>query len=68
MAAIAAKGLKDIRVAASGLFAVHEPLVRLMENGVITQIVTSTFNAGPVPKAITAGKLQKPCMVYQPEE
>ena len=36
MAAISAKGLKNIRVAASGLFAVHEPLVRLMENGVIT--------------------------------
>lgn len=63
MAVIAAKGIKDIRVAASGLFAVHEPLVRLMEEGVITQIVTSTFNTGPVAKAITAGKLQKPCIM-----
>ncbi len=63
MEAIAAKGIKDICVAASGLFAVHEPLVKLMEDGVITQIITSTFNAGPVPKAITAGKLQKPCVM-----
>ncbi|MBQ8987616.1 MAG: citrate lyase subunit alpha, partial [Lachnospiraceae bacterium] len=63
MEAIAAKGIKDIRVAASGLFAVHEPLVKLMEDGVITQIVTSTFNSGPVPKAITAGKLKKPCIM-----
>jgi len=63
MEAIAAKGIKDICVAASGLFAVHEPLVKLMEDGVITQIITSTFNAGPVPQAITAGKLQKPCIM-----
>lgn len=63
MEAIAAKGIKDICVAASGLFAVHEPLVRLMEEGVITQIVTSTFNTGPVAKAITAGKLKKPCIM-----
>ena len=63
MAAIAEKGVRDIRVAASGLFAVHEPLVELMERGVITQIVTSTFNSGPVPKAITAGKLKKPCIM-----
>ena len=63
MEAVAAKGIKDICVAASGIFAVHEPLVKLMEDGVITQIVTSTFNAGPVPKAITAGKLKKPCIM-----
>lgn len=63
MDAIAAKGIKDLCVAASGLFAVHEPLVKLLEDGVITQIVTSTFNTGPVPKAITAGKLRKPCVM-----
>lgn len=63
MQAIAALGIKDLCVAASGLFAVHEPLVKLMEDGVITQIITSTFNSGPVPKAITAGKLQKPCIM-----
>ena len=63
MEAIAAKGIKDICVAASGLFAVHEPLVKLMENGVITPVVTSTFNTGPVAKAITLGKLQKPCIM-----
>ncbi len=63
MAAIAELGIKDLCVAASGLFAVHEPLVALMESGVVTQIVTSTFNSGAVPKAITAGKLQKPCIM-----
>lgn len=60
MAAIAARGIKDIHLAASGLFPCHEPLVALMECGVITKVTTSTFNPGPVAKAITAGRLQKP--------
>lgn len=63
MQAIAAKGIKDIHVAASGIFAVHEPLVKLMEDGVITKVTTSTFNPGPVAKAITAGKLAKPAVL-----
>ncbi len=63
MQVIAELGLKDLCVAASGIFAVHEPLVKLIEAGVITQIITSTFNSGPVPKAITAGKLKKPCIM-----
>lgn len=61
--AIAAKGIKNIHLAASGLFAVHAPLVQLMEDGVITKVTTSTFNPGPVAKAITAGKLQKPAVL-----
>lgn len=63
MQTIAELGIKDLCIAASGIFAVHEPLVKLMEDGVITQIITSTFNSGPVPKAISAGKLQKPCIM-----
>lgn len=63
MQAIAAKGIRDIHLAASGLFACHEPLVELMERGVITKITTSTFNPGPVAKAVTAGKLQKPAVL-----
>lgn len=60
MEAIAAKGIKDLHLAASGLFPVHEPLVKLIEDGVITKVTTSTFNPGPVAKAITAGKLKYP--------
>ena len=63
MKAIADKGIKDLCLAASGLFPVHEPLVRMMEDGVITKVITSTFNTGPVAQAITAGKLQKPCVM-----
>lgn len=63
MEAIAAKGIRDIHLAASGLFPCHEPLVRLMEEGVITQVTTSTFNPGPVPQAITRGVLKKPAVL-----
>lgn len=58
MEAIAAKGIRDIHLAASGLFPCHEPLVRLMEEGFITQVTTSTFNPGPVPQAVT-GRAEK---------
>ena len=63
MEAIAELGIKDIRLAASGLFDCHAPLVPLIESGVITQVVTNTFNPGAVSKAITAGKLQKPAIL-----
>jgi citrate lyase subunit alpha/citrate CoA-transferase len=63
MEAVAAKGLKDIHVAASGIFPCHEPLVELIENDVITQVSVSTFNPGPVAKAISKGKLKKPAIL-----
>lgn len=63
MAEIAALGIKDIHLAASGLFACHEPLIPLMEQGVITKISTDTFNPSPIANAITAGKLQKPAVL-----
>ncbi len=63
MQAIADMGLRDIHLAASGLFACHEPLVPLMESGVITQISVNTFNPGPVARAISQGKLQKPAIL-----
>jgi len=63
MEAIAEMGFKDINLAASGIFACHEPLVKLIEDGVITQVTTNTFNPGPVAKAITAGALQKPAIL-----
>lgn len=63
MQTIADMGFRDIHLAASGIFPCHEPLVKLMEDGVITQISVNTFNPGPVPKAISQGKLQKPCIL-----
>jgi len=63
MGTIAEMGFKDICLAASGIFECHEPLVKMIEDGVVTQVVTNTFNPGPVAKAITAGKLQKPAIL-----
>ena len=63
MQTIADMGFKDIHLAASGIFPCHEPLVPLIESGVITQVSVNTFNPGPVPKAISQGKLQKPCIL-----
>ena len=58
MQAIAEKGIKDIHLAASGLFPVHAPLVRMMEEGIITKVTTSTFNPGAVAQAVSRGKLR----------
>lgn len=63
MSALAERGIRDIHVAASGIFPCHEMLVTLMESGVVTKITTSTFNPGPVARAISAGKLQKPAVL-----
>lgn len=62
MEAIAKKGLKDIHVAASGLFQCHEPLVPLIKDGVITKITLSTISPGPLAKAITNGYLKHPAV------
>ena len=58
MQIIADMGIKDIHLAASGLFPVHAPLVRMMEAGVVTKITTSTFAPGPVALAVSQGKLR----------
>ena len=62
MEAIEKKGLKDIHIAASGLFKCHEPLVRMAENGTIRKITLSTISPGPLAKAITHGKFKEPCV------
>lgn len=62
MEAIAKKGIKDIHIAASGLFKCHEPLVKLIEEGVVTRITVSTISPGPLAKAITNGKLKHPAV------
>lgn len=62
MGAIARKGIKDIHVAASGLFKCHEPLVQLIKDEVITKITLSTISPGPLAKAITNGYLKYPAV------
>ncbi len=60
--AIAKRGIKDITVAASSIFPVHEPLVEHMKNGVVTGIVAN-YISGPVAKAISKGYLKKPAIM-----
>ncbi|MBV7276761.1 citrate lyase subunit alpha [Clostridiaceae bacterium UIB06] len=60
--AIAKRGIKDITIAASSIFPVHEPLVEHMKNGVVTGIVAN-YISGPVAKAISEGYLKKPAIM-----
>ncbi|MDR1605428.1 MAG: citrate lyase subunit alpha [Gracilibacteraceae bacterium] len=62
MKAAAERGLKDLHVAATGIFGCHEPLVEYIKSGVITQISCSYISPGPVAKAITTGLLRKPAI------
>ena len=52
-------GIKNLTLAASSIFAVHEPLIGHIENGVVTRIETN-YVAGPVAKAISQGILKTP--------
>lgn len=61
METIAQMGVKDIKVAASSIFPVHKPLIKHMENGVVTSIDTN-YMSGPVAEAISMGILEKPVM------
>lgn len=63
MEAIARLGLKDIRVAASGLFACHDPLAELIDRGVITGMTFSTISRGKVAQAISGGRLKQPAVL-----
>ncbi|HZK55954.1 MAG TPA: citrate lyase subunit alpha [Desulfosporosinus sp.] len=60
--ALAKRGVKDLTVAASSIFPIHEPLVKYLENGVVTGLV-SNYISGPVAEAISQGKLKKPAIM-----
>lgn len=56
------KGLKNLRLAASSIFACHEPLVAMIEDGTVTDIETS-YMSGPVAEAVSKGKLRNPVFI-----
>lgn len=60
---ISKAGIKDIKVAASSIFPVHEPLVRHMKSGVVTGIHTN-YMSGPVAEAVSEGLLKYPAIMY----
>lgn len=62
MYAISKRGIKDITVAASSIFPIHEPLVEYMKRGVVTGIVAN-YMSGPVAEAVSKGYLKKPAVM-----
>lgn len=62
LAVAARRGLRDLRIAASSLFAVHAPLVEHMRSGVVTRITTA-YVAGPVAVALSQGVLATPVLM-----
>ncbi|WP_315118706.1 citrate lyase subunit alpha [uncultured Clostridium sp.] len=62
METIAKKGIKDITIAASSIFPIHEPLVEYMKKGIVTGIYAN-YMSGPVAEAISKGALKKPAVM-----
>lgn len=58
---LAERGLKEITLAPSALFPIHEPLVKHVENGVVSHIEGSMN--GPVGRACSMGKMKKACVL-----
>lgn len=58
---LAQRGLKNITLAPSALFPIHEPLVQHVENGVISHIEGSMN--GPVGRACSLGKMSRTCIL-----
>jgi citrate lyase subunit alpha/citrate CoA-transferase len=58
---LAERGLKDLRIFPSALFPIHEPLIKHIENGVVSHIEGSMN--GPVGRACSLGKMSKTCVL-----
>ena len=61
LGALAALGVKDLRVALSAVFPVHEPLVGHMQSGLVRALDTN-YVSGPVARAISRGVPAQPVM------
>ncbi|AFQ46074.1 citrate lyase subunit alpha [Desulfosporosinus meridiei] len=62
MEKLAARGLKGLTIAASSIFPIHAPLVKHMETGVVTGLITN-YLSGPVAEAVSRGRLLKPAIM-----
>lgn len=54
--------LKNLKLAASSIFACHAPLVEMIDDGTVTDIETS-YMSGPVAQAVSRGKLKNPVYI-----
>lgn len=61
--AAAAMGLRDLRIAASAFFPVHEPLVAHIRNGVVNRLDTN-YMSGPVAAAVMDGVVPEPVLFH----
>lgn len=62
LAEAARRGLRQLTVAASSLFPVHEPLVEHMRSGVVGRLLTA-YMSGPVAAAVSRGVLPQPVVM-----
>lgn len=63
MEEIAKLGIKDLKVAASSIFPVNQPLVKYMREGIVTGICAN-YMSGPVADAVSEGKLKYPAIMH----
>lgn len=56
------RGLKNLKLAASSIFACHAPLVEMIDDGTVTDIETS-YMSGSVAQAVSRGKLKNPVYI-----
>ncbi|WP_461205097.1 citrate lyase subunit alpha [Clostridium sp. DL1XJH146] len=62
MERIAAKGIKNLKLASSSLTDIHAPLIEHIKNGVVTSITTSGMR-GELADQISRGLLEKPVII-----
>jgi citrate lyase subunit alpha / citrate CoA-transferase len=60
---VARLGIKNIKVAASSIFPVHEPLTEHIKDGVVTGIYAN-YMSGPVAEAVSKGLLKYPAIMH----
>lgn len=56
-------GVKDIKIAASAIFPVHEGLVEYIKDGTVTGIYTN-YMSGAVAEAVSKGLLKYPAIMH----
>ena len=62
METVAAMGIKDLTICASSLGAAHDPVAKLIEDGVVIGIQSSGVR-GKIGEAISGGKLKTPAII-----
>lgn len=62
MEEIRKRGYKDITIAPTSIFPVHEKIVPMLEDKTITKIHCD-YMSGPVAKAVSNGKCEKECII-----